>query len=139
MITLCCCSTRSASGVVKPYVICPLFRLVRILKWRVEAGNLEDIDALLGCGLQLPAVLQNITRGGLISMSDQLEQRVVLNSLFLAINWLREVVNAFSFSREQDVVDKVTKSAEKLQEFFFIMYLFKSCVVHTQGRCFICL
>ncbi|KAF4520716.1 hypothetical protein B566_EDAN004835 [Ephemera danica] len=102
-------STRggSSAAVVKPYVICPLFRLVRILKFRTEEGSLEDIDALLGCALQLPAILQNLTRGGLVSIADPLEQRVVLNSLFLTINWFREVINAFAYSREPNVVQKV--------------------------------
>lgn len=90
--------------------LCAMFRLVRVLRWLTDSGKLGEIDAVLGCSVFMPVGLLNISRGTFISMTDPLEQVCVLNTLFVSVNWFREIVNAFCVTEDENPLkDKVAK------------------------------
>lgn len=66
-----------------------MFRLVRGL----EREDLSEIDALLGCPLVMPSC-KTIDEFEILSPE---QQNIVINTLFHAINWFREVINCFSY------------------------------------------
>ncbi|VAH46102.1 unnamed protein product [Triticum turgidum subsp. durum] len=57
-------------------------------------GSLGGINALLGCPLHLPST-KNLDESRWGSLSA-LEKKTVCHSLYFAINWIRELLNAFS-------------------------------------------
>lgn len=81
----------------------PLFRLIRILRLKLHNGNLDSVDALLGCPVNMPKpeVIKNFESLG------TLEQKLVCTSLFYCINWFRELINAFTYQNNQDLIPKV--------------------------------
>jgi hypothetical protein len=89
--------------------LCAIFRLVRVLRWLVDQGDLGEIDAVLGCASFMPEGLLDISRGDFISMTDPLEQVCVLNTLFITANWFRELVNAFCVTEDPINKEKVVK------------------------------
>ncbi|CAL5076803.1 unnamed protein product [Urochloa decumbens] len=60
----------------------------------IKEGSLGGLDALLGCPLHLPSTkhLDGAKWGNL----SGLQKRAVCHSLYYAINWIRELLNAFS-------------------------------------------
>jgi fanconi anemia group D2 protein len=89
--------------------LCAIFRLVRILRWLVDGGTMEEIDAVLGCAVFMPEGLLDIDRGTFVSMTDPLEQVCVLNTLFISVNWFRELVNAFCVTEDPIIKEKVVE------------------------------
>lgn len=74
------------------HLICPLFNLLQISSRKQHSeGSLEDIDALLGCGMAL-FDLDNTDLGDL----EYQERKERAFTLFHTINWLREALNAFA-------------------------------------------
>ncbi|XP_071447885.1 Fanconi anemia group D2 protein [Hetaerina americana] len=102
-------------------VMNPLLRLMRILRFRLEDGDLSSIDALLGCGVVLPKILEQSESDGL-SVSEEfaalgcLEQRTLLSAIIFAINWFIELVNAFTFQKDQLLKKKVMKRVMNIVE-----------------------
>lgn len=78
-----------------------MFRLVRGL----EREDLSEIDALLGCPLVMPS-RQTIDTFEMLSPE---QQSVVVNTLFHAVNWFREVINCFSYLIKQKNGNKVNQ------------------------------
>lgn len=76
-----------------------MFRLVRGL----EREDLSEIDALLGCPLVMPS-RKTIDEFDMLSPE---QQNVVVDSLFHAVNWFREVINCFSYLIKQNDGNKV--------------------------------
>ncbi|GJQ69554.1 hypothetical protein Trydic_g6650 [Trypoxylus dichotomus] len=68
-------------------LLASMFRMFRML-CNKYVGNLEDIDALLGCGVVLPELED-------ISLYDKDQCKSVADSLFHCINWFRETISAF--------------------------------------------
>ncbi|KAI8053073.1 Fanconi anaemia protein FancD2 nuclease-domain-containing protein [Syncephalis plumigaleata] len=72
---------------------CTLFRLLQCCVKRRNNNSLEEIDALLGCGIGL------MDRRKLTEFKHQLsfmEQESVVICLIYAINWIRELLNSYS-------------------------------------------
>ncbi|XP_075238218.1 fancd2 [Lycorma delicatula] len=67
------------------------FRLLQSL----EKHDLNEIDALLGCGLVFPTT--DVYSTAKFNDLSPYQQHVVLNCLFYAINWFRGVISCFSF------------------------------------------
>ena len=87
--------------VVEPQVLasrlpCSL-RLLCTVSQRLD-GGLNEVVALESCGLRMPsrASTEDLTT------VNRDERALVLNSLFLAYNWLVEVINAFSKNEETE-------------------------------------
>ncbi|XP_054717600.1 Fanconi anemia group D2 protein-like [Uloborus diversus] len=80
-----------------PLKISPVFRLLRIFR-HLQDGNLDSIDALLGCAIVLP----DLKSLKFSSLSLE-EKQNTLHTLFYCVNWIRENLNAFSTSEDEDI------------------------------------
>ncbi|KAM3582486.1 hypothetical protein VKS41_005132 [Umbelopsis sp. WA50703] len=90
--------------------MCPFFNLLQACEKATNNGSLEEVDALLGCGLLLYETDLAI---------EKLELRYrenACNMLFFAINWLREVLNAFCESDDQATVQKLVARLNNIHE-----------------------
>ncbi|XP_057296090.1 Fanconi anemia group D2 protein-like isoform X2 [Hydractinia symbiolongicarpus] len=84
------------------------FRLVRICEQKQNDGDLEGIDALLGCPLVLLKNQDNL--------KDD-EKHIYCTSIIYAINWIRETLNAFSSEEvDTDVRGKIISRIKTLVE-----------------------
>ncbi|XP_071548151.1 Fanconi anemia group D2 protein-like isoform X1 [Panulirus ornatus] len=83
--------------------LAPQFRLLRMLESRLHSGDLGNIDALLGCPVYGPAthVFDKF------ESHSKAEQHAALSCLFYAINWFRELINAFVTQKDNDLKQKV--------------------------------
>ena len=93
----------SASGkvAVEPQVLasrlpCSL-RLLCTVSQRLE-GGLKEVDGIASCGLRMPSLASTED----LTTVNRDERALVLNSLFLAYNWMVEVINAFSKNEEAE-------------------------------------
>ncbi|KAJ0068462.1 hypothetical protein NL108_008405, partial [Boleophthalmus pectinirostris] len=89
----------------KVSVLClsPFFRLLRLCEEKTHKGDLEEIDALLGCPL-IVTDLNVIDKAETLSKS---EKEFLCTLLFHTINWFREVVNAFCKQNDAEMKMKV--------------------------------
>ncbi|ELU05814.1 hypothetical protein CAPTEDRAFT_219308, partial [Capitella teleta] len=80
--------TTSKAKLASPLCMASQFRLLHVCESQQHGGDLEGINALLGCALTLP-------EAGLVeklkSMKET-EQVMFCQALFLALNWFREVI-----------------------------------------------
>lgn len=74
--------------------LCAVTRLALTLEFHT-VGNLEGLSAILGCPLHMPH-LDSLQSEALLSGSAE-QQRVLCTSLLLAINWVRELLNAWAY------------------------------------------
>ncbi|KAK9719617.1 hypothetical protein K7432_004683 [Basidiobolus ranarum] len=83
--------------------MCSLFRLMQNCTKALNSGSLDDIDALLGCGIAMysQAKFEH-------AMSDHTEslKTITYSTLFYAINWFRELLNAFSDQKDEEMLGK---------------------------------
>lgn len=93
-----------------------MFRLVRGL----EREDLSEIDALLGCPLVMPTH-KTINEFEMLSPE---QQSIIVNTLFLAVNWFHEVINCFSYLIKQKNGSKVSTVSLYKTIIGFIVYLF---------------
>lgn len=79
---------------------------------------MEDIDALLGCAICLPA--EEVLAAEEFDGLTQMEKDVVCRCFFHAVNWLIEVINTFARSKQMraKVVQRV-RDVISLKEKFF--------------------
>lgn len=84
-------------------VVNALFRLLRVLKYRVGDESLEGIDALLGCAVNMPAH-ESIAD---FNMCGPTQQGDIVDCLFYCVNWFREVINAFANTKSDSYLEKV--------------------------------
>ncbi|KAI0237248.1 Fanconi anemia group D2 protein [Lamellibrachia satsuma] len=110
---------------VSPVSLAPHFRLLQMCEGRQHDGDLEEIDALLGCPLYLPCPEVADKLGCL----NQGEKQILCHSLFLAVNWFREVVNAFASQTDTEMKAKVLS---RLQHITQTSTLLEKCLA---GRC----
>lgn len=89
------------------------FRLLQICESRLHNGDLEGIDALLGCPVKFPRM--DVINDKLESLSSR-ERHILCDCLFLAINWFREVINAFANQRDKDLKAKVIQRLHLILE-----------------------
>ncbi|KAG8230862.1 hypothetical protein J437_LFUL011502, partial [Ladona fulva] len=114
----------------------PALRLMRILRFRIENGDLSSIDALLGCGVVLPKLLMDKSENEGSKIVEEfaalsiMEQKTLLSSLLYAINWFRELVNAFAFQKDQELRLKVIKRVMNIVEMQEILI---ECLPHLPG------
>ncbi|NWX15453.1 FACD2 protein, partial [Aegotheles bennettii] len=115
-------STRIAS----PLCLSPCFRLLRLYTAEQNSGSLEEIDALLGCPLYLTDLE---VEGKLDSLSKQ-EREFLCSLLFYALNWFREVVNAFCQQQEAEMKGKVLTRLQNITE---LQNMLGKCLAATPG------
>ncbi|KAL7985939.1 hypothetical protein Chor_011105 [Crotalus horridus] len=97
---------------VSPVCLSPFFRLLRLCMSELNKGNMEDIDALLVCPLYLTSL--EVTEK-IESLSKQ-EREFLCSLLFHAVNWFREVVNAFCREEEPSIKGKVLTRLQNITE-----------------------
>ncbi|XP_020092932.1 Fanconi anemia group D2 protein isoform X2 [Ananas comosus] len=86
------------------------FSLLSLIERLTSQGSLGGIDALLGCPLHLPSVKYLIGTSWKKLTGQQ--RQIVCFSLYYAINWIRELLNAFS-TQIADRIDSVTPTARE--------------------------
>ncbi|RLN34883.1 hypothetical protein C2845_PM03G20140 [Panicum miliaceum] len=86
------------------------FSILTTIERLVNEGSLGGINALLGCPLHLPSTkhLDGAKWGNL----SGLQKKAVCHSLYYAINWIRELLNAFS----TQVASRVDNFSEKARD-----------------------
>ncbi|KAK7101914.1 hypothetical protein V1264_020222 [Littorina saxatilis] len=105
------------------YAVClsPHFRLVQTGERRTQNGNMEGIDALLGCPLYLP---EETVYTKLDSLSEK-EKDVLCTALFHCLNWFREILNAFASQTDVEMKGKVI---ERLHDMTHLMQVLSKCL-----------
>uniref|UniRef100_A0A3B3DEB8 FA complementation group D2 n=1 Tax=Oryzias melastigma TaxID=30732 RepID=A0A3B3DEB8_ORYME len=88
---------------VSPLCLSPFFRLLRLCEEKRHQGDLEEIDALLGC----PLILTDMDAVDKVQSLSKAEREFLCALLFHTINWFREVVNAFCKQTETEMKMKV--------------------------------
>ncbi|XP_009983076.1 PREDICTED: Fanconi anemia group D2 protein, partial [Tauraco erythrolophus] len=112
--------------VVSPICLSPSFRLLRLYTGEQNSGSLEEIDALLGCPLYLTDLE---VEGKLDSLSKQ-EREFLCSLLFYALNWFREVVNAFCQQQDAEMKGKVLTRLQNITE---LQNVLGKCLTATPG------
>ncbi|NXI58264.1 FACD2 protein, partial [Chloroceryle aenea] len=118
--------SNQSKRVVSPMCLSPCFRLLRLYTGEQNGGSLEEIDALLGCPLYL-ADLE--VEGKLDSLSKQ-EREFLCSLLFYALNWFREVVNAFCQQQDAEMKGKVLTRLRNITE---LQTVLGKCLAATPG------
>ncbi|KAM6980739.1 Fanconi anemia group D2 protein [Aplochiton taeniatus] len=111
---------------VSTLCLSPFFRLLRLYEEQQHQGDLEEIDALLGC----PLILTDM---GVVEKLDSLskaEREFLCGLLFYTINWFREVVNAFCRQKDPEMKLKVVT---RLQNITYLQTLLERALAATPG------
>ncbi|XP_050510228.1 Fanconi anemia group D2 protein isoform X3 [Diabrotica virgifera virgifera] len=90
-------------------VLAPRFRLLRLLHYRQQDGNLSTIDALLGSAVILPR-FDDVDYFD----SDQIKQ--VADCLFHSANWFRELISGFVTQKDKKLRMRVIQRLGNLLE-----------------------
>lgn len=98
---------KRSTGTNDILTLSPLFRLLRLIHYQHQNGDLDSIDALLGCGVLLPTVDD-------LNLFESHQIKNVADCLFHCINWFREVVSAFVTQKSKKLREKVIKRIEHL-------------------------
>ncbi|XP_064012720.1 Fanconi anemia group D2 protein [Pogoniulus pusillus] len=118
--------SNQSKRVVSPMCLSPCFRLLRLYTGEQNSGSLEEIDALLGCPLYLTDLE---VEGKLDSLSKQ-EREFLCSLLFYALNWFREVVNAFCQQQDAEMKGKVLTRLQNITE---LQTVLGKCLAATPG------
>lgn len=102
-------------------VLAPMFRLLRLLHYRQHDGDLDSIDALLGCGVVMPDTPS-------IDMMDSDQIKQIADCVFHCANWFRENISAFVTQKSRLLRGKVVTRIENLIE---LEGLLKACMCHV--------
>ncbi|XP_049839664.1 Fanconi anemia group D2 protein isoform X1 [Schistocerca gregaria] len=78
-------------------------RLLRLIKMLTCSGVLDEIDALLVCGVVMPEYEDEDD----FRFMEPDQKQVILDSLFYCINWFRELINAFVLQKSALLKEKV--------------------------------
>ncbi|NXE27343.1 FACD2 protein, partial [Ardeotis kori] len=119
-------TSSQSKRIVSPMCLSPCFRLLRLYTGEQNSGSLEEIDALLGCPLYLTDLE---VEGKLESLSKQ-EREFLCSLLFYALNWFREVVNAFCQQQDAEMKGKVLTRLQNITE---LQNVLGKCLAATPG------
>lgn len=111
---------------VSPLCLSPFFRLLRLCEEKQHQGDLEEIDALLGC----PLLLTDMGVMDKIGSLSKAEKEFLCTLLFHTINWFREVVNAFC--RQKEIEMKI-KIMTRLQNITYLQTLLEKALAASPG------
>ncbi|XP_057186897.1 Fanconi anemia group D2 protein isoform X2 [Triplophysa rosa] len=102
------------------------FRLLRLCEEVQHDGDLEEIDALLGC----PLILTDMKVVEKVESLSRTEREFLCSLLFYTINWFREVVNAFCKQKDAEMKMKVVT---RIQNITYLQSLLQTCLGATPG------
>uniref|UniRef100_A0A3Q3M446 FA complementation group D2 n=1 Tax=Labrus bergylta TaxID=56723 RepID=A0A3Q3M446_9LABR len=111
---------------VSPLCLSPFFRLLRLCEEKQHQGDLEEIDALLGC----PLILTDMDVVEKMESLTKPEREFLCTLLFHTINWFREVINAFCRLKELEMKMKVMT---RLQNITYLQTLLERALSGTLG------
>lgn len=111
---------------VSPLCLSPFFRLLRLCEEVQHQGDLEEIDALLGC----PLILTDMEVVEKVDSMSKSEREFLCSLLFHTINWFREVVNAFCRQNDPEMKMKVVT---RIQNITYLQSLLQTCLAATPG------
>ncbi|XP_037535796.1 Fanconi anemia group D2 protein [Nematolebias whitei] len=111
---------------VSPLCLSPFFRLLRLCEEKQHQGDLDEIDALLGC----PMILTNLDVVEKVESLSKAQRELFCSLLFHTINWFREVVNAFCKQKETEMKMKVMT---RLQNITYLQTLLERALAATPG------
>ncbi|TFK03996.1 E3 ubiquitin-protein ligase makorin-1 [Platysternon megacephalum] len=112
--------------IVSPECLSPSFRLLRLYTTEQHNGSMEEIDALLGCPLHLTDLE---IEGKLDSLGKQ-EREFLCSLLFHALNWFREIVNAFCQQQDLEMKGKVLTRLQNITE---LQNMLGKCLAASPG------
>ncbi|RMX53291.1 hypothetical protein pdam_00015249, partial [Pocillopora damicornis] len=112
------------SGPASLICLAPHFRLLRVCEESQHKGDLEGIDALLGC--PLVSFKEEMIKE--ITSLDQADREVICGTLFHTVNWFREVVNAFA---SQESPELRGKSIARIQGITALCAVLEKCLAAT--------
>ncbi|KAI8481783.1 Fanconi anemia group D2 protein [Branchiostoma belcheri] len=119
-------SRKGKKRTVSPACLAPHFRLLRCCEQAQRGGDLEGIDALLGCPLYL---FKEETVEKIESLSGH-EKELMCTALFHTLNWFREIINGFSSQSDPEMRGKVLV---RLQNITHVQELLRTCLAATPG------
>ena len=94
----------------KIHCLCSVWNLLQSCEKRLE-GNLDSVDALLGCGL----IIHDWTKYDAISYSSGAE--AIFVAIFYAICWTRDLINSFSTQKhDPSIIDNCVKRCSTLHQ-----------------------
>ncbi|XP_023560286.1 Fanconi anemia group D2 protein [Octodon degus] len=105
-------SQESDKKLVSPLCLAPYFRLLRFCMAKQHNGSLEEIDGLLDC----PILLTDLEPGEKLESMPAKERSFLCSLIFLTLNWLREVVNAFCGQQSAEMKGKVLTRLKNIVE-----------------------
>ncbi|XP_038265461.1 Fanconi anemia group D2 protein isoform X2 [Dermochelys coriacea] len=112
--------------IVSPECLCPSFRLLRLYTTEQHNGSMEEIDALLGC----PLYLTDLEIEGKVDSLAKQEREFLCSLLFHALNWFREVVNAFCQQQDLEMKGKVLTRLQNITE---LQNMLGKCLAASPG------
>ncbi|KFZ46267.1 Fanconi anemia group D2 protein, partial [Antrostomus carolinensis] len=118
--------SNQSKRVVSPICLSPCFRLLRLYTGEQNRGSLEEIDALLGC----PLYLTDLQVEGKLDSLSKREREFLCSLLFYALNWFREVVNAFCEQQDAEMKGKVLTRLQNITE---LQNVLGKCLAATPG------
>ncbi|XP_073324559.1 Fanconi anemia group D2 protein [Pagrus major] len=118
--------TQKSHKRVSPLCLSPFFRLLRLCEEKQHAGDLEEIDGLLGC----PLILMDMDVVEKMESLSKAEREFLCSLLFHTINWFREVINAFCTQKELEMKMKVMT---RLQNITYLQTLLEKALAATPG------
>ncbi|KAM7422523.1 hypothetical protein PAMA_010526 [Pampus argenteus] len=118
--------TKKAHKRVSPLCLSPFFRLLRLCEEKQHHGDLEEIDALLGC----PLILTDMDIVDKMESLSKAEREFLCTLLFHTINWFREVINAFCRQKETEMKVKVMT---RLQNITYLQSLLEKALAGSPG------
>ncbi|CAN6476552.1 unnamed protein product [Victoria cruziana] len=110
------------------------FLLLSIVVKLTNHGSLGDIDALLGCPLYLPST--KYFKGTIWKTLCGKQKQTLCLSLYYSINWIRELLNAFSTqicTKEDSIspvmsVETTSKLLMRLKNLVLLEHVLESCL-----------
>ncbi|XP_038553843.1 Fanconi anemia group D2 protein isoform X1 [Micropterus salmoides] len=118
--------TKKAHKRVSPLCLSPFFRLLRVCEEKQHQGDLEEIDALLGC----PLILTDMDIVEKMESLSKAEREFLCALIFHTINWFREVINAFCKQKETEMKMKVMT---RLQNITYLQTLLERALAAIPG------
>ncbi|KAG0324848.1 Fanconi anemia group D2 protein [Dissophora globulifera] len=119
MPSLCADLTNSASQGTRidtpdgSVYLCPLFKLLQATEKATGENDLDDIDGLLGCGITMfkHEYLEDI--GDIYSTEVC---HTVTQGLLTAVNWFREISNAFSYDAGDQTMARIIIRLQQMSQ-----------------------
>ncbi|GAB0092727.1 Fanconi anemia group D2 protein [Sergentomyia squamirostris] len=93
-------------------VLCPMFNLLRVLRFRNDNCSLESLYKVCGFGVILPSYIGSMDDLDIFDEFEQATSKMILDMFFHTANWFREIIGAFSSQQEplirQQVLTRLT-------------------------------